>query len=114
MQCRGDESDLLSCLRAGGIAVGVHNCKTQPRHQEDAGVRCAAATDTAQGHLIFRTPDGAEHDREASMTVAAGAIARYGIRLSTKPVVLKDGYGQLYVHIAGGTQRLRSYPERHV
>ena len=114
VQCTGDESDLLACPRNGGVAVGAHNCKIRPRHEEDAGVRCAATTDAAQGHLIFRSPDGAEHDRNASMPVAAGAIARYGIRLSTKPVVLRDGYGQLYVEIDGATDRVLTYPERHV
>ena len=114
VQCTGDETDLLACPRTGGIAVGVHNCPTLPRHQEDAGVRCAATSDAVQGHLIFRTPDGVEHDRNASMTVAAGAIARYSIRLSTKPVVLQDGYGQLYVDIDGAADGVLTYPERHV
>ena len=128
VQCAGDEADddLLNCRHADGtvlrdriaarLASGepLHNCKIRPRHPEDAGVRCAATSTAAQGHLIFRTPDGVEHERNASMTVAAGAIARYEIRLSTKPVVLDDGYGELYVDIGGAANGVLTYPERHV
>jgi len=123
VECGGDEDDLLDCPHADGTVLRarladadkrIENCKERPRHTEDAGVVCAVDDSAETGSVIFRTPDGEEHAGAASMEMAAGAIARYGLRLSTKPQIKPDGWGQLYVRIAGGTETVRVGPARHI
>ena len=91
LECTGTESRLIDCPR-NGQGMGVHDCSTN--HTEDVGVRCVA-TSAEQGYLMFRVPDGTEHERTAALTVRAGATVVYSVRLSKEP-------------------ELRDPPDRHV
>ena len=100
VRCAGDEDRLLDCPRRGGIAPGTHNCSA--KHIEDAGARCVAddAGTAAAGHPVFRLPDGAEHARAASLTAAAGSLARYAVRLSQAPADLESGYRHVRMDVS--------------
>ena len=109
--------------RADPPDIGDHNCGDHPttadevedydaggeedRHREDAGVLCTACPDDDSDGtdlcdedandpaLMFRLPDDATEKRgSASLTVAAGGMVSYWVRLSHKPIILQDEAGR--------------------